>query len=63
MLQKEGDIDEDVSHRIKVSWLKWRKGSNVLCEPRMPQKLKANSIGLRSDWPCCHVVWSRMLAY
>jgi hypothetical protein len=24
MLQKNGDIDEDVSHRIKVGWLKWR---------------------------------------
>src|ERR1041385_8213199 len=24
MLQKDGDIDEDVSHRIKVGWLKWR---------------------------------------
>jgi hypothetical protein len=24
MLQKDGDIDEDVSHRIKTSWLKWR---------------------------------------
>jgi hypothetical protein len=22
MLQKDGDIDKDVSHRIKVSWLK-----------------------------------------
>jgi hypothetical protein len=22
MLQKDGDIDEDVSHRIKVGWLK-----------------------------------------
>jgi hypothetical protein len=24
MLQKDGDIDEDLSHIIKVSWLKWR---------------------------------------
>ena len=23
MLQKDGDINEDVSHRIKVGWLKW----------------------------------------
>jgi hypothetical protein len=22
MLQKDGDIDEDLSHRIKVDWLK-----------------------------------------
>jgi hypothetical protein len=24
MLQKNDDIDEDLSHRIKVVWLKWR---------------------------------------
>jgi hypothetical protein len=40
MLQKNGDIDEDVSHRIKVGWLKWRQTSDVLCDPRVPLKLK-----------------------
>jgi hypothetical protein len=34
------DIDEDVSHRIKDNMLKWSQASNVLCDPRMPQKLK-----------------------
>jgi hypothetical protein len=40
MLQKDGDIDEDLSHRIKVIWLKWRQVSGVLCDPRMLLKLK-----------------------
>jgi hypothetical protein len=40
MLQKDGNIDEDLSHRIKVSWLKWRQASDVLCDPRVPLKLK-----------------------
>jgi hypothetical protein len=40
MLQKNEDIDEDVSHRIKASWLKWRQASGVLCDPRVPLKLK-----------------------
>jgi hypothetical protein len=40
MLQKNGDIDEDVSHRIKASWLKWRQASGVLCDPRVTLKLK-----------------------
>jgi hypothetical protein len=38
MLQTNGDIDEDVSHRIKTGWLKWRQA--VLCDPRVPLKLK-----------------------
>jgi hypothetical protein len=40
MLQKNGDIDEDVSHRIKAGWLKWRQASGILCDPRVPLKLK-----------------------
>ena len=40
MLQKDGDIDEDLSHRIKAGWLKWRQASGVLCDPRVPLKLK-----------------------
>jgi hypothetical protein len=40
MLQKDGDIDEDLNYRIKVGWLKWRQTSGVLCDPRVPLKLK-----------------------
>jgi hypothetical protein len=40
MLQKDGDIDEDLSHKIKVGLLKWRQASGVLCDPRVPLKLK-----------------------
>jgi hypothetical protein len=40
MLQKNGDIDEDVSHRIKTGWLKWCQPSSILCAPRVPLKLK-----------------------
>jgi hypothetical protein len=40
MLQKDGDIDEDLSHRIKAGWLKWRQASGVLCDTRVPLNLK-----------------------
>ena len=40
MLQKDGDIDEDVSQRIKAGWMKWCQASGVLCDKRVPQKLK-----------------------
>jgi hypothetical protein len=40
MLQKDGDVDEDVSHRIKAGWLKWRQAFDVLCAPRVSLKLK-----------------------
>jgi hypothetical protein len=25
MLHRDGDIDEDVSHKIKAEWIKWRQ--------------------------------------
>jgi len=34
-------MDEDVSHRIKVGWQKWKYVSGVLCDKRMPVGLKA----------------------
>jgi hypothetical protein len=40
MLPKDGDIDEDLSHRIKADWLKWRQASGVLYDLRVPLKLK-----------------------
>jgi hypothetical protein len=40
MLQIDGDINEDVSYRIKVRWIKWRQAYGVLYNKRVPQKLK-----------------------
>ncbi|KAM0892698.1 hypothetical protein ACQ4PT_025584 [Festuca glaucescens] len=40
MLQSDGDIDEDVCHRIKAGWMKWRQASGILCDKKVPQKLK-----------------------
>ena len=40
MPQRDGDIDEDVSHIIIAGWMKWRQASDVLCDKRVPQKLK-----------------------
>jgi hypothetical protein len=40
MLQKDGNNDEDLSHRIKAGWLKWCQASSVLCDHRVPLKLK-----------------------
>ena len=32
VLQKDGDIDEDVRHRISAGWLKWQQASGILCD-------------------------------
>jgi len=40
MLQSDGEIDEDVIHRIRAGWMKWRQASGILCDRKVPQKLK-----------------------
>ena len=32
MLQRDGDINADVSHKIKAGWIKWRQASGILCD-------------------------------
>ena len=40
IIHRHGDIAEDVTHRIKAGWLKWRSATGVLCDRRIPVKLK-----------------------
>jgi hypothetical protein len=40
MLQIDGDIDEDVRHRIKAGWRKRCLASGVLCDKRISHKIK-----------------------
>ncbi|KAG5613577.1 hypothetical protein H5410_024858 [Solanum commersonii] len=40
VIQGSGDIDEDVTHRIGVAWMKWRLASGVLCDKKIPSRLK-----------------------
>ena len=40
IISMDGKIDEDVEHRLKVGWLKWRLASGVLCDRHMQTRLK-----------------------
>ncbi|KAH1263123.1 putative serine/threonine-protein kinase abkB [Glycine max] len=40
VIQDDGEIDGDVNHRIQAGWMKWRKASGVLCDAKVPIKLK-----------------------
>ncbi|XP_015158910.1 uncharacterized protein [Solanum tuberosum] len=52
VIQGSGDIDDDVTHRIGVAWMKWRLASGVLCDKKIPPKLKGEMRMLR--WMCGH---------
>lgn len=38
MIQNEGEIEDDVTYRIKVGWLKWSAAMGVLCDKMVPLK-------------------------
>lgn len=35
---KDGEIEQDVNHKIRARWMKWRSASKVLCYCRIPIK-------------------------
>jgi hypothetical protein len=39
ILQRDDDID-DINHRIKAEWIKWRQTTAILVDKRVTQKLK-----------------------
>ena len=40
IIQRDGQIDGDVNHRMHAGWLKWRATTAVLCDRKFPTKLK-----------------------
>ena len=40
IVEERGDIDEDISHRIRAGWQKCKKASEVLCDKKIPLRLK-----------------------
>ncbi|XP_070002811.1 uncharacterized protein [Nicotiana sylvestris] len=40
IIQGNGEIDEDITHRIGVGWMKWRLISGILCDKNVSPKLK-----------------------
>uniref|UniRef100_A0A914XRS1 Reverse transcriptase domain-containing protein n=1 Tax=Plectus sambesii TaxID=2011161 RepID=A0A914XRS1_9BILA len=37
----DGSIDADAKNRVNCAWLKWRASTGVLCDKRMPERLKS----------------------
>nr|XP_009605475.1 uncharacterized protein LOC104100024 [Nicotiana tomentosiformis] len=45
VIQGDGEIDKDVTHRIGFGWMNWRLASKVLCDKKVPLILKGGG------WP------------
>jgi hypothetical protein len=60
MLQRGGDIDEGVGHRIKLGWMKWYQTSHILCDKRVHTlRNKFYRIAIKTYY----VVLCKMLVY
>ena len=43
IVEEKEDITEDINHRIRVEWQKWKKASGVLCDKKIPFRLKGQA--------------------
>ncbi|KAD4586681.1 hypothetical protein E3N88_24282 [Mikania micrantha] len=39
-VQRDGDVDCDVAHRVQAGWNRWRAATSIQCDKRFPEKLK-----------------------
>ncbi|GKC44994.1 hypothetical protein Tco_1062716 [Tanacetum coccineum] len=51
VIHKSRRIEDDVTHRIQVGWLKWRAATGILCDKKVPLKLKGKfyRVAIRSN--------------
>ena len=41
-MEEEGGIETEITKRVGAGWRNWKKRNGVLCDRRMPVKLKGN---------------------
>ena len=39
-VEEGGELDREVERKAQAGWCKWREASGILCDKRMPLKLK-----------------------
>lgn len=40
IIQEKGEIEKDVIHCIGAGWMKWRLISGILCDKKVPPRIK-----------------------
>nr|XP_016500006.1 PREDICTED: uncharacterized protein LOC107818496 [Nicotiana tabacum] len=49
IIQGNGEIDDEVSHRISAGWMKWSLASSVLFDKKVPPRLKEDESSRNED--------------
>ena len=42
IIQNDGEIEEDVDHRVQAKWIKWRSALGVICDKKFHSSLGEN---------------------
>ncbi|KAL1454815.1 hypothetical protein WDU94_008949 [Cyamophila willieti] len=43
MVDKEGDLECEIAHRVAAAWMNWKKMTGVLCDKRMSLRMKGKT--------------------
>ena len=60
-VEETGGMTTEISQRVSAAWANWKRCSGVLCDIRMPVKLKPEGEGLQNCGQTSSVVWCRIL--
>lgn len=41
IMQGSGYINNDITHRIGMAWMNWRLASRILCDAKVPRKIRS----------------------
>lgn len=44
IIQRKGEIDDDVAHHLGTGWVKWRLATEVMCNKKCSQGLRVSSL-------------------
>ena len=47
MVQKSGSCEREVKKRVQAGWKRWRKVLEVICDRRLPARVKVYSLVVR----------------
>ena len=62
-MEEEGGMETEITKRVGAGWRNWKKCFGVLCDRRMPVKLKGKVGPIQNSDQASNVIWGINVGY